>query len=225
MRHTLSIGGAERTYLLARPVASTGSGRPSPLLLAFHGYSTSGAALARRSGLSAAAGAAGFVTVFPDGTGTPARWALPGRIDGPDDVAFVRALIRDVARRACIDPARIYAAGFSNGAAFAGLLACRHPTLLAGIALVGGANLAPPCAATRAPGRVAVVLVHGADDLVVPLAGGAVLGGAQRAESLAATEARWRAEGARTVSSITLAGWGHTWPRLATSEIVAIFGG
>lgn len=225
VRHTLVVGGVERTYLLARPWSGTTPGRQAPLLLAFHGYSTSGAALARHSGLASAAGASGFVTVFPDGTGTPSRWALPGRLEGPDDVAFVVALIRDVTRRTCIDPTRIYAAGFSNGAAFAGLLACRHPGLLAGIALVGGANLAPPCAAARAPRRVTVVLVHGDRDLVVPLAGGPVLGGALRAEPFAVTEARWRAARDRAVSSTTLAGGGHTWPRVATAEIVAIFGG
>lgn len=194
------------------------------MLLAFHGYSSSAATLAARSGLHKRFGARGFVTVYPEGTGSPSRWGLPRRIAGPDDGAFVDVLLDVLARRACVDPDAVFAAGFSNGAAFVGHLACRRPHQLRGIALVGGAGLVRPCAAERTP-PVPVVVVHGAADRVVPVAGGPVLGGALHAEPLAATAARWRRTPGRPVTVRVVPGWGHTWPPLATEEIVATFAG
>lgn len=217
----MTVGGVRRSYLVARP--APGFGR-APLLLAFHGYSSSATKLAAMSGLVPAATAAGFVAVLPEGSGAPARWALTGRLAGGDDATFVRAVLAAVARDTCVDPRRVYAAGFSNGAAFAGELACRHPRLFAGIALVGGANLAPPCAAERAHTDLRVVLVHGRADRIVPLSGGPVLGGALRAEPFPVTVARWRREAARSVTAVAVPRWGHTWPPPATTEIVATFG-
>lgn len=56
--------------------------------------------------------------MFPEGTGSPGCWAIPGRIDGPDDAAFVSAVLTGLRRL-----------GFSNGAGFAGpCAAARLPT-------------------------------------------------------------------------------------------------
>jgi polyhydroxybutyrate depolymerase len=221
VRRTLVTGGLRRSYLIAVPAGGAATAT-APVLLAFHGYSTSAAILATNSGLAAAAGARGVVTVFPDGTGEPTRWALPHRLAGPDDGAFVDALLADLARRGCGDTRRVYAAGFSNGAAFVGELVCRRPGRFRGVAFVGGAGLARSCAAGRVPAEVPVVLVHGAADTVVPLAGGPVLGGALRAEPFRTTVERWRRPG-RTVVVRVVPGLGHTWPSLATEEIVATF--
>lgn len=216
-RRTFSVGGLRRSYVVRS------SGPTAPILLAFHGYSSSAARLAASSGLATAGGDAGFTTVFPDGSGTPTRWAIPGRIDGPDDAAFVAAVVHDLRRWGCGDTARLHAAGFSNGAAFTAHLACRWPTRFAGLALVGGAGFASPCAAARVPARVPVVLVHGALDRTVPHRGGAVLGGALRAEPFAVAADRWRHPAGRTVVAVTVPGWAHAWPSLATQEIVTTF--
>ena len=217
MRRTLTVGGLTRSYGVRSP------GPGAPVLLAFHGYSSSAARLAASSGLANAAFDAGFTVVLPEGTGAPARWAIPGRIDGPDDVAFVAAVLTDLRRLGCGDTARLHAAGFSNGAAFTAHLACRWPNRFAGLALVGGAGFALPCAAARVPATVPVVLIHGAVDRVVPPRGGPVLGGALRAEPFAVAADRWRRPAGRTVVAATVPGVGHTWPSLATQEIVTTF--
>lgn len=221
MRRTLVTGGLRRSFLVAVPGGGVAAAS-APVLLAFHGYSTNAAVLAANSQLAAAAGARGFVVVFPDGTGSPTRWALPRRLAGPDDGAFVDALLADLARRGCGDTRRVSVAGFSNGAAFVGELVCRRPGRFRGVAFVGGAGLARPCAAGRAPAEVAVVLVHGAADTVVPLAGGPVLGGTLRAEPFRTAVERWRRPG-RSVVVRVVPDLGHTWPSLATEEIVATF--
>jgi polyhydroxybutyrate depolymerase len=220
MRRHLVIGGRARSYLVATPAAHRA---PAPILLAFHGYSSSAATLARSSGLHDAAGAAGFVTVYPEGSGRPSRWGLPGRLSGPDDAAFVDAVVTDVAARACGDPTRVSAAGFSNGAAFVGRLACRRPGGLRAVALVGGAGLVEPCAAAKKPTSTPVVIVHGAADAVVRTGGGPVLGGALQAEPLRVAAARWQAAPARAVRVVVVPAVGHVWPSLATREIVATF--
>ena len=217
VRRAIRVGGLDRSYVVRS------SGASAPVLLAFHGYSSSAARLIRTSGLATYAADAGITTVFPEGTGTPARWSIPGRIPGPDDAAFVVAVLTDLRRLRCGDTSRVHAAGFSNGAAFAAHLACRWPNRFAGLALVGGAGFAPACAAARVPAYVPVVLVHGARDRIVPPRGGPVLGGALRAEPFAAAVARWRHPAGRTVVATTVADAGHTWPSLATREIVTTF--
>lgn len=220
VRRHLVVGGRARSYLVASPAANAA---PAPILLAFHGYSSSAATLARNSGLHDAAGAAGFVTVYPDGSGRPSRWGLPGRLAGPDDGAFVDAVIADVAAGSCGDPTRVSAAGFSNGAAFVGRLACRRPGSLRAVALVGGAGLVEPCAAARTPAATSVLILHGAADAVVKSSGGPVLGGALQAEPLGVAAGRWQSTPARSVRVVVVRGVGHVWPSLATREIVATF--
>lgn len=217
VRRSLTVAGSARSYV----VRSAGEG--APVLLAFHGYSSSAAKLIAASGLADDAVAAGLSTVFPEGTGTPTRWAIPGRIDGPDDVTFVAAVLNDLPRMRCGDTAQVVAAGFSNGAAFTAQLACRWPKRFVGLAFVGGAGFAPSCAAARVPATVPVVLVHGAADRTVPLRGGPVLGGALQAAPFIATVDRWRHSAGRHVVAITVPGWGHAWPSLATKEIVTTF--
>lgn len=220
VRRHLVVGGRSRSYLVAAP---PGGSSPAPILLAFHGYSSSATTLARNSSLHVAAGSAGYVTVYPDGTGRPSRWALPGRLAGADDGAFVDALLADVARRACGDATRVSAAGFSNGAAFVGQLACRRPGSFRALAFVGGAGLVEPCASARTPASTSVVIVHGDADAVVKTGGGPVLGGALQAEPLRLATTRWRMVPARAVRLVLVPGAGHVWPSVATKEIVATF--
>lgn len=217
VRRSLTVAGVARSYVVRSP------GSDAPVLLAFHGYSSSAGRLIASSGLATAGVDAGFATVFPEGSGTPTRWAIPGRIDGPDDAAFVAALLTDLRRAGCGDTGRVAVAGFSNGAAFTAHLACRWPNRFAGVALVGGAGFAPPCAAARVPASVPVVLVHGAADRVVALRGGPVLGGALQAEPFAVAADRWRHPAGRRVVATVVPGEGHAWPSLATREIVTTF--
>jgi polyhydroxybutyrate depolymerase len=219
VRRTLVTGGLRRTYLVRS------AGPRAPVMLGFHGYSTSAAILASTSGLDRAAFAAGYTVVLPDGTGAPPRWAIPGHLRGPNDIAFVDALVRDVDRAGCgrTRGRKIVAVGYSNGAAFTGLLACQRPQLLGAVAFVSGGNLAPACASKRLPASVPVVLVHGSADPIVPLAGGPVLGGALRAEPFDRAVARWRAAPDRRVDSVVVPGGVHAWPSVATTEIVTTF--
>ena len=211
----LQVGGLSRRYLVWTP--STRVANPAPILLLLHGWSSSAEKIAASSQLPAVAAARGFIVVVPQGSGDPARWALPGRLDGPDDVAFTEALIDDVARRACGDRTRVSVAGFSNGAAFAALLTCRLP--LRAVALVGGAGLGRPCPVAAG---LPMVFAHGTADRVVRMTGGPVLGGRLHATRFEQAADGWRTAGAR-VETLVVPDWGHTWPPGTTEAVLATF--
>ena len=138
--------------------------------------------------------AAGMAVVFPNGSDAPGvrlvnrggirTWNAGGGRDGTvcvsgdacrrgvDDVAYVRALLADVGRRIAVDPKRVFATGFSNGAALAHRLACDAADAFAAVAPVSGENQA--ALATCAPSRpVSLLVVHGTLDRCWPYAGGA----------------------------------------------------
>ena len=185
-----------------------------------------GGDLASAACLDRVALAAGMAVVFPNGSDAPGvRLLVRGGIRtwnagggqgdtvcvsgdackrGVDDIAYVRALLADVGRRIAVDPKRVYATGFSNGAALAHRLACDAADLFAAVAPVSGENQA--ALAGCAPSRpVALLVIHGTQDRCWPYAGGA--GGCiatGRYVSVAETLAGWtarngcRAEARRT---------------------------
>jgi polyhydroxybutyrate depolymerase len=170
---TITVDGRQRSYLLHRP--QRGSGKPMGLVLVFHGGTETGADAARISGFDRQADRAGFVVAYPNGVGK--RWSdgrgttAPDK-QGVDDVAFVRALVRDVGKSVSIDPGRVFAAGMSNGAFLAHRLGCEMSDVLAAIGPVIGSmpsSLAGRCHPQR---PIAVLAIQGAADPLVPIAGG-----------------------------------------------------
>ncbi len=191
---TLTIDGGARTYNLHVPPGLDRS-KPAPLVFAFHGGGQSAAAFEAFAHVQAKADAAGFVLVEPEGT--PALPGLaPGTLDvwnagnccelaaqintNVDDVDFVRAMIDTVTQEVCVDPKRIFATGFSNGAMLSHRLACQLSDKIAAIAAVsggfGGTNLdtTPPDTLFECnPGRqVPVLHIHGTQDACYPFDGG-----------------------------------------------------
>ncbi len=204
----LRSGGRWRTVLVHLPERGVSSG-PMPLLLVFHGHGETASAIERITGFDRLSDELGFVVAYPqgvdrswnDGRGVTAASRL-----GIDDVAFVRQLIALGERSWSVDPSRVYAAGFSNGAVLAQRLGCQLSGELAGIASVSGMLAAPlrtRCASRR---PLPVLLVAGTSDPVMPYDGGRVhsrVGGAVL--SAGATAGLWaRRDGCTTSSVVTL---------------------
>lgn len=232
----IEVGGTMRTYLLAVP-RSHSPPRPVPLVLNFHGFASNATQQAAYSSLNELGSRRGFLVVTPEGSGSPARWTLPGTtLSGIDEVAFVGALLDELGALWCIDEQRVYATGMSNGAAFAALLACELDGRIAAIAAVAGVNLVQPCE-SGAP--VSVIAFHGTADSVVPYAGGRIFDSFE-VRSIAEAVAEWAehnrcasdpgevrvSEHVRrraysecavgtTVRLYTVEGGGHTWPGAA----------
>jgi polyhydroxybutyrate depolymerase len=169
-------GFAARPY---RIVAPASSGAPLPVLVALHGFGGSGADLAQYFGLSQVAAKHAMLLVLVDGTPNPdgPRFWNAGTAccdlyaQGPDDVAYLDAVLDDVARRFAVDAKRVYLVGHSNGGFMAYRYACERAERVAAIVSLAGTgdgnvaqcHLAEP---------VAVLHIHGDADQIVPFAGG-----------------------------------------------------
>ena len=170
---TIDVEGVARQYRLAVPEDPTGK-RP-PLILNFHGARSNDVSQAVYSQLEDKGPTRGFVVITPD-AGVPPSWdRLEANFFEASDanLAFTRALI-DIAKASlCIDTHRIYATGFSNGAAMSANLGCTLKPQLAAIAPVAGVNYPEPCPDGK---PMSVIAFHGTADPSVPYGGGAVPG-------------------------------------------------
>ena len=169
----LEAGGVERTYLLDTPGGSApAAGRP--LLILLHGGGGTADSLDKQTGgLPALANAAGYVVARPQGINK--QWNDGREVNKDvDDVAFISAMVDDIASHQPIDRSRLYAAGISNGGFMSGRLACESGLGIAAIAQVA-ATLGVDTDAACNPGHpVSVLAILGRADPIVPYAGGPV---------------------------------------------------
>jgi polyhydroxybutyrate depolymerase len=202
---TLAHGGAMRTYRLRIPPGYDAN-RAVPLVFVLHGGGGTGAQIERYAGFNAVADARGFVVVYPDGVNR--GWndgrqseRVSTRSGHVDDVAFIGALIDQLAGRLRIDPLRIYSTGISNGGFMSHRLGMELSDRIAGIAPVAGTlgeNLVPRFAPTH---RVAVLHMHGTQDRLVRYEGGEVVAGGGVSISAARVVELWaKANGCATPS-------------------------
>jgi polyhydroxybutyrate depolymerase len=228
---TLHAGGLDRSYRLHVP-AGAASAAGLPVVLNFHGLGSAAVEQEFYSGLVPLSDAEGFVLVTPDGTGSPRGWAIGAVNNGAaDDLAFVDVLLDTLERELCIDPARVYATGMSNGAFFSSLLGCIRPERIAAIAPVAGVAWYDSVSCGR---PIPVLAFHGVLDTVVPYEEGMIFGvipyaGAEAnaagwaahngcdpsPSTVALTEhvERLEYEGcAAETALITVEDGGHTWP-------------
>lgn len=167
----LTVGNQTRTALLHVP-ESVDPGMPPPLVLVFHGFAGSPVAMEVGSDMSEKADEAGFVAVYPEGTGFSPQWDLVGA----DDTEFVDRLLTTLEGEVCFDPRRVYASGFSMGGGMANIVACRLAGRIAGLASVSGVYL-PTHSESCMPSRpVPVIAFHGKLDDVLPYDGGTAPG-------------------------------------------------
>lgn len=233
----LEVDGRTRSYLLHVPERLPEG--PVPVVLALHGAAMNGPLMAWFTGLHRKADEAGFVAVYPNGTGrgTFLVWNAGGfgnAAGRPDDVAFIAAALDDLATVVSVDPRRVYACGLSNGGMMCYRLAAELPERIAAVAPVAGGLMVP---LPQDPGRpVPLIHFHGTRDTLVPYGdGGRVAGGAPSARrwatlvgcdpepekepltpadtALPVTLERWaNGRDGTEVVLVTVDGGGHTWP-------------
>ena len=172
----VQVAAASREYFLHIPKEYDGK-KAWPVVLVFHGGASNAEQMVRFCGLSAKADKAGFIAVYPSGSGKLPRistwnagnccgYAMSQKID---DVAFVRAILDDLETAGAIDKSRIYATGMSNGGIMAYLLASELSDRIAAIAPVSGPMGTETCGPKR---PVSVMHFHGTADEFAPYKGG-----------------------------------------------------
>lgn len=166
-----SITALGRSSKLYAP-ANYQPGVAAPLLVSLHPFILTPQNWESYSGLAKAAAARGYWVLLPRGSDPGPRWAVPGGIkDGPDDIAWIDALIAETANTVCIQPDRVFAAGFSAGAAMSVGLSCELPWRFRAIAASGGSNLTSLCPAS---GPTDALILHGDKDPIAPITGNTI---------------------------------------------------
>lgn len=156
------MGGVAHPYLLTVPTDYRPA-RPAPLVLMFHGFGEDGREFATLTRMPTEGGRRGVIVVTPDGPNH--TWQLNG---SGSDAAFVDAIVVSLSSTLCVDRHRVYAAGFSQGAAFAIFYTCARPGRVAAFATVA-VDFQLGC---KQP--VPYLAFHGTDDPAVPYTDGAV---------------------------------------------------
>lgn len=184
-----------RRYRLYIPTGWSG-GQSSPLIALLHGCRQTPDDFAQGARIAAAADRAGALVLMPDQKDGANPWRCWNWFDGrtargKGEAAIVAAMIARVARRFGVDRERVTVAGMSSGAALAAVIGLRHPQRVArvfahsGLACGAAASaftaitvmrrgpetdvvqIAREARAEAGAARVALVVLHGADDDVV----------------------------------------------------------
>jgi polyhydroxybutyrate depolymerase len=182
VERSLTVGELTRTYLVHMP-SGWGSRGPLPVVFVFHDFAQFGETARRYTGFDEIADAAGFIVVYPNGTGSNPSWNAGGCcgyavMNQVDDDIFVRRILSDVQSMTSVDLKRVYATGFANGAMLTYRLACEMSDTFAAIAPVAGVFFYYGICQPSEP--VSVIHIHGLDDRDVPLAGDGLSGFGQQ---------------------------------------------
>lgn len=168
---SLTMGEQKRSYLIHVPQGYDPQ-NPAPVVLALHGAAMNGPMMVWFSGMNKKADEAGFIVVYPSGTGVGpfCTWNAGGfrgkMAEGKaDDVAFLGKLLDDLGTVVKVDANRVYACGMSNGGMMCYRLAAELSDRIAAIAPVAG-TIAIDESKPKRP--VSVIHFHGSKDNMVP---------------------------------------------------------
>ncbi len=174
--------GDQRAYILRLPAGyNPFAAAPYPLVYLFHGAGQSADSFYGRPGMTrmeALADVQGKILVFAQGAfgasvTTPGMWDDTGHLK--NDPLFAQELLAFVLANLNADPARVLAAGFSNGGHFTHVLGALMPASFRALGVVEGyygATCSPIPATPPAGTLLPVFIVHGDADTTVPIGGG-----------------------------------------------------
>lgn len=153
----------------------------APLVIVLHGGGGRALSL-RRLGFEDLAMRNGFVVVYPKGWNNGWSDGRQGerilrRGEGVDDVAFIGAMIAQLAKDGQIDPTRVFATGASNGGFMSFRLACEGLVQAIAPQIAALADgIGEDCALER---PVGLFMINGDQDPLINYRGGPVAGNAR----------------------------------------------
>jgi len=166
----IDVDGENRRYVVEMPRGP----RPAPAIVILHGGAGTPDRMQRITHFTLHE--QGWAEIYPegidrqwnDGSAGPDGTQLPG----PDDLAFIRAMIARLAGDGLIDPKRVFFTGASNGGAMTLRIVCQAPGLAAGAAIV----IMNQPVGLDCPGGppLPMLFIQGTDDPLVPFAGGPI---------------------------------------------------
>ena len=178
--YTLQHDGIKRNYIVHIPPADKLQ-KPVPLLFHIHGgggtaKGTAGLTFGRFNEL---ADRDGFIVVYPNAIDK--NWNDGRKLadvkaseENIDDVGFIIAIVNEIKQKYKIDTTRIFTTGMSNGGFMSARLLCDASELFRGGAILTASlskDYLPKCDPQK---PVAVMVMNGTDDPLVPYDGGPV---------------------------------------------------
>jgi polyhydroxybutyrate depolymerase len=172
LNETMIHDGITRSYTLYVPASYT-PGTPAPVVLNFHGYTSTAFEQFYYGDFRAIADTAGFLIVVPMGTldATGTTYWNSGWGGTVDDIGFTSALIDEVAATYSVNLDRVYSTGMSNGGFMSYTLACSLSNRIAAIASVTGTMNEGQNQTCNAQHPTPVLEIHGTADATVPYNG------------------------------------------------------
>ena len=181
---SLKVGELDRRYIVHVPSGYDGK-KAMPVVIMFHGGGGTARGAMRETGWAQKADREGFLAVFPEAMPPdptkPSRFGTNGQSwnDGSGrfhsgerdiaDIAFVGAMLDDLEARFAVDKRRVYATGFSNGAAMTFRVGAELAGRVAAIAPFAGTMWVKPAKLEQ---PVSLYVISGDADPLNPLEGG-----------------------------------------------------
>jgi polyhydroxybutyrate depolymerase len=134
-----------------------------PLILLFYGFGSDPVQFSALTHLPSRASSEGYLVAVPQAQGS--EWQFSGQ---GTDAAFVDGLLQAIGNTYCVDQRRVFAAGFSAGAAFTIFYTCAHQRQIAAITTVA-VEFQLGC---KRP--ISILAFHGTEDPLVPYQDGAI---------------------------------------------------
>ncbi len=178
--YTLEHNDLDRTYYLYVPSNYDPDTDPMPLIVMLHGRTQTGRRTAESTEFDRFARDNGFIVVYPDGIANQWNYLkdVPFfALDGPDDTAFILALIDELSEHLNIDAERIYGGGLSNGGFMAQRLACEVPESFSAIASVMAPGFGGMLQICDGQAPIPFMLIHGTADPIVSWDGDSISDG------------------------------------------------
>lgn len=155
----LEVDGRDRSYVL-RPAVGLPAGEPAAVVVVLHQEGGTPEGVEQETAL-ADLRERGATLVYP--AGIDRSWSAGAccgtpRDEGVDDLAFVDALLADVAEQGPVDPDRTALVGYSSGGMLAYRYVCGRPGRLAAAVVVSGSLESPCQGSVTAPD---VLAIHG----------------------------------------------------------------
>lgn len=146
---TVNDGTSDRSYDVWLP-ENYDTSRAYPVILLLHGCGSpvNNVPMEGQTGADA-------IVIRGAGSGADSCW------DDVQDLPYIDAMIDDVQERFCVDPAYVFAAGYSSGSWVASKLSCVRGDVFRGIASVAGGE---PGGIQNCMGQVARIFVHDTGD-------------------------------------------------------------
>lgn len=220
---TRALGG--QSYELRVPAGLEGA---VPLLVSLHGFGSNGSTDEQFTGWSGFAESNGFIVAYPNARPATGGGAWDPYLASSPDVGFLRDVVADISATYCVDPKRVHADGWSNGAVMSQRLACDAADLFASVTSYAGGPPDVPGAKACQPSRpIAVGLIVGQFDFTYP----ALASNAQQwrtRNSCASTATRttdqygrtdtWSCAAGTQVLARVVSTSSHDWPQGAAGE-------